>query len=166
MAAVGNVLRAGMSTPAPIAFLELGGAGDLEYYGHDNIAVDQLGRPMPLLGRYTTSRARVIELKKPPLWPEGLNPLPADEVEVAVLTQVGARPWDRDYHDARLVADVAEGRGWIIDSQEDVHGYLREKPTWRQFNPSDWDLATMQPRRPEVLDSAAKNQTLMVPTRE
>jgi pectate lyase len=166
LAAVGNVLRAGMSTPAPIAFLELGGAGDLEYYGHDNIAVDQLGRPMPLLGRYTTSRARVIELEKPPLWPEGLKPLPADEVEIAVLNQVGARPWDRDYHDARLVADVAEGRGWIIDSQEDVHGYPKEKPTQRQFKPSDWDLATMAPRRAEVLDSAAKNTTLMVPTHE
>ena len=90
---------------------------------------------MPLLGRYTTSRAKVIELEKPPLWPEGLTPLPADEVEIAVLNQVGARPWDRDYHDARLVADVAEGRGWIIDSQEDVHGYPKEKPTRRQFNP-------------------------------
>jgi hypothetical protein len=87
-------------------------------------------------------------------------------VEVAVLTQVGARSWDRDYHDARLVADVAEGRGWIIDSQEDVHGYPQEKPTHREFNAGDCDLMTMMPLRPEVLDSAAKNRTLMVPTRE
>jgi hypothetical protein len=155
-----------MSTPAPVAFLEFGGAGDLEYYGNDNIAVDQLGRPMPMLGRYSTSNARVIELEKPPLWPEGLTALPANEVEVAVLTHVGARPWDRDYHDARLVADVAEGRGWIIDSQEDVHGYPKEKLKSRQFNPADWDLQTMTPRNVAVLDNAAKNKTLMVPTSE
>ena len=163
LAAVGNVLRAGMSTPLPLAFLEIGGAGDLEYFGRDNIAVDKVGQPLPMLARYTTSHARVIETKEPPLWPAGLKALPADEVETAVLTHAGARPWDRDYHDARVVADVAEGRGWIIDSQEDVHGYLETKPTQRAFNAADWDLATMQPRRPELLDSAAKNKTLMVP---
>lgn len=166
IAAVGNVLRAGLSTPVPIAFLEVGGAGDLEYYGHDNIAVDQLGRPMPLLGRYTTSHARVIELEKPPLWPEGLSAIPADEVETAVLTHGGARPWDRDYDDARLVADVAEGRGWIIDSQEEVHGYPKEMTTRREFVPSDWDLTIMAPRKPELLDSAQKNKTLMLPPAE
>lgn len=163
LAAVGNVLRAGMSTPLPLAFLEIGGAGDLEYYGRDNIAVDKVGQPLPMLGRYTTSHARVIETSEPPLWPEGLKAIPADEVETSVLTHAGARPWDRDYHDARVVADVAEGRGWIIDSQEDVHGYLETKPTQRAFNPADWDLATMQPLRPELLDSSAKSKTLMLP---
>ena len=39
MSAVGNVLRAGVSTPPDLAFLEIGGDGDLEYYGRDNIAV-------------------------------------------------------------------------------------------------------------------------------
>jgi len=81
-----------------------------------------------------------------------------------VLTHAGARPWDRDYHDARLVADAAEGRGWIIDSQEDVHGYLESKqPTHREFNPADWNLASMEPRKPELLDDSAKNKTLMEP---
>jgi len=44
---------------------------------------------MLLLGRYTTSRARIIELKKPPLRLGGLSAIPVDEVETAVLSHVG-----------------------------------------------------------------------------
>jgi pectate lyase len=164
MTAVGNVLRAGMSTPMPLAFLEIGGAGDLEYYGADNIAVDKIGTPLPMFGRYTTSKAQIIEMARPPIWPPYVGkPMPADELETAVLNNAGARPWDRDYDDERLVADVAEGRGWIIDSQQDLHGYPAEKPSSRPFNPDDWNLADMTPKSPSVLDSSHKNSTLMVP---
>jgi hypothetical protein len=161
--AVGNVLRAGMSTPLPLAFMELGGAGDMQYYGKDNIAVDKIGNVLPQLGRYTTSPAKFVLTKKPSVWPPFVSVMPAVDVETALLMNVGARPWDRDYHDERLLADVAEGRGWIIDSQEDVHGYLAETPTQRPFNPDDWNLAYMTPKSPAVLDSSHKNQTLMVP---
>lgn len=163
MSAVGNVLRAGMSTPPDLAFLEIGGDGDLEYYGHDNIAVDRIGRPLPMLGSYTTTGARIIEESSPPEWPEGLQAIAARDVQKAVLAGVGARPWDRDYHDARLVADVAEGRGWIIDSEADVHGNLAQKQTHRAFHPEEWNLDTMEPKRASLLDSDAKSTTLMVP---
>jgi hypothetical protein len=156
MVAVGNVLRAGQSTPPKLAFLEIGGYGDLEYYGRDNIAVDQIGEPLPMFGRYTTSRAKIIQVDKPPLWPEGLTPMPATEVQEKVLHNVGARPWDRDYDDVRLIADVAEGRGRIIDSQDDIHGYPVEKETHRPFDPAKWDLRFMTPLDPSVLDSGAK----------
>jgi pectate lyase len=163
MTAVGNVLRAGMSTPMPLAFLEIGGAGDLEYYGRDNIAVDKIGQPLPMLGRYTASRAKVIETKTPPIWPPFVTPMAAADVETKVLADVGARPWDRDYDDERLVADVAEGRGWMIDSQQDLHGYPTETPRHRPFNPDDWNLNDMTPKSPSVLDHSHKNETLMVP---
>src|SRR6478752_3658826 len=61
-----NVVRAGPSTPDALAILELGGSGDLEVYASDNIGVDRIGRPLPLLGRYTTAPARFIELKTAP----------------------------------------------------------------------------------------------------
>jgi hypothetical protein len=150
------VLRAGQSTPAKLAFLEIGGYGDLEYYGRDNIAVDQIGEPLPMFGRYTTAPAKIIQVDKPPLWPEGLNPMPASAVQQYVLHNVGARPWDRDYDDVRLIADVAEGRGKIIDSQDDIHGYPAETETHRSFDPSKWDLRFMTPLDPSVLDNSAK----------
>lgn len=162
MTAIGNVLRAGPSTPTDhLAFLMIGGAGDLEYYGRDNIAVDQVGEPIRMFGRYTTAPARIIQTRRPPVWWEGLTPIPAEQVQVAVLSQAGARPWDRDMRDVLLVAEVAEGRGQIIDHERQVGGYppIREA-TRKPFNPDDWDLRFMTPLRDEVLDRpASRNHT-------
>ena len=155
MAAVGNVFRAGPSTESPIAFLMIGGHGDLEYYGRDNIAVDRIGEPLPMFGRYAVGPARIVEAPEPPVWWEGLEVLPAEEVERHVLENAGARPWDRDPHDIRVLANVAEGRGKIIDSEAEVGGYPDPEPTRRRFNPDDWHLETMMPKRPEVLDASA-----------
>ena len=43
LSAVGNVLRGGFSTRSDIAFLTIGGVGDLRYFGRDNVAVDRAG---------------------------------------------------------------------------------------------------------------------------
>jgi hypothetical protein len=157
MSVVGNVLRAGPSTPTDhLAFMMIGGAGDVEYYGRDNIAVDQVGEPLRMFGRYTTTGARIIETAQPPVWWEGLRPLPAQAVQVAVLSQVGARPWDRDVRDVLLIAEVAEGRGEIIDNEREVGGYPAvTEATRKPFNPDDWDLRFMTPLRDDVLDRPA-----------
>ena len=46
-----------------------------------------------------------------------------------VIKNAGARNWDRDHEDARVVADTIEGRGYIIDSQSEWGGYPKEAPT-------------------------------------
>lgn len=157
MTVVGNVLRAGPSTPTDrLAFMMIGGDGDVEYYGRDNIAVDQVGDPIRMFGRYTTTNARIIETRRPPVWWEGLNPMPAHEVQVSVLSQVGARPWDRDMLDVLLIAEVAEGRGEIINNERQAGGYPAVvEATRKPFNPDDWDLRFMTPLRDEVLDRPA-----------
>jgi hypothetical protein len=160
MTVVGNVLRAGPSTPTEhLAFMMIGGAGDVEYYGRDNIAVDQVGEPLRMFGRYTTAPARIIETRQPPVWWEGLAPIPAEQVQVSVLSQVGARPWDRDMRDVLLIAEVAEGRGEIIDHEREVGGYPAvTEATRKPFNPDDWDLRFMTPLRDEVLDRPAQRR--------
>jgi hypothetical protein len=63
--------------------------------------------------------------------------------------------------DVLLVAEVAEGRGEIIDNERQVGGYppIREA-TRKPFNPDDWDLRFMTPLRDEVLDRpASRNHT-------
>jgi hypothetical protein len=82
--------------------------------------------------------------------------MPASAVQQSVLIGAGARPWDRDALDVQLISDVAEGRGRIIDSEDDLHGYPAPKPTSRPFNPEDWNRFDMTPKRPEVLDKGAK----------
>lgn len=139
---LGNVLRAGPSTPADIALFMLGGSGDMELYEEDNIAVDRLGRPLEKLGRYTTAAAKVIPIGKPAL-PQGVRPMAASAVQDSVIRNAGARPWDRDPIDARIVADTIEGRGAIIDSEDDVGGYPQYTASWQAFNEKDWDLRTM-----------------------
>ena len=145
---LGNVLRAGPSTPPDLALLMLGGSGDLEYFARDNVAVDRLGKPLPLTGRYTTSRARMIELDSAPALPHGVRVLHAADVQDAVVLEAGATPWDRDAVDRRIVANVIEGRGAIIDSEQEVGGYPAYAPTQRAFDPAAWNLDTMEPLTP------------------
>ena len=160
MSVVGNVLRAGPSTPTDhLAFMMIGGAGDVEYYGLDNIAVDQVGEPIRMFGRYTTTPARIIEVSRPPVWWEGLAPIPAVDVQRSVLSTAGARPWDRDMRDVLLIAEVAEGRGEIIDHEREVGGYPAVgEPTRKVFNPDDWNLHDMTPKRDDVLDRPANRR--------
>jgi hypothetical protein len=142
MALIGNVLRGGPSTPPGLALFMLGGSGDIELYEDDNIAVDWVGRPLEKFGRYTNSSARIVPMARPAL-PLNVKLLPAAEVQDAVIREVGARPWDRDHIDARIVADTIEGRGEIIDDQSQVGGYPNYKETRQAFNEKEWDLRYM-----------------------
>lgn len=146
MALVGNVMRAGPSTPADVPLLMIGGSADLELYAHDNLAVDRIGRPLPATGRYTTAAAKIVEKPAPEL-AFGVSVLPSVEVQDWVIANAGARPWDRDDVDRRIVADVIEGRGGIIDSEAEVGGYPVYAETRQAFVEADWDLATMEPKK-------------------
>jgi pectate lyase len=156
MTAVGNVLRGGFDTAEGIRFLMIGGVGDLDYYGADNIMIDKWGDAVEELGSYEAGNAKIIRRNAPLDWPAGLKAMPAIEVEEHVLTTVGARPWDRDGHDVRLLADVAESRGEIIDSEDEVGGYPVQAETRRAFDPSKWNLEDMTAKDQSVLDSSAK----------
>ena len=146
LSAVGNVMRGGPSTDDNLPFIMLGGDGDLKYYAKDNIAVDKWGRPLPMFGRYGETKAKLIEVKKPPQWPAGLAIIPSRDLETHLLSQAGARPWDRDAHDIRVLFFIAEGRGAIIDDENEVGGYPVMAATSAPFVEADWDLATMEPK--------------------
>ena len=146
LSAVGNVMRGGPSTDDGLPFLMLGGDGDLEYYGKDNIAVDEMGNALPMFGRYGETRAKIIAAKKPVSWPSGVAVMPARDVETHVLGNAGARPWDRDADDIRVLFFIAEGRGKIIDDEKEVSAYPVQTPTAAAFVEADWDLANMEPK--------------------
>ena len=146
LSAVGNVFRAGFSTLPDTTFVSIGGVGDLHYYGRDNLAVGRTGEPRRMFGRYTTSNAKIVQLKQPPTWPVGLQPLPAAQVETYVLRNAGARPWDRDADDLRVTFDVAEGRGHVIDDEKQVGGFRPQKEVHAPFVESEWNVDTMEPK--------------------
>lgn len=156
LTAVGNVLRGGQDTAQGLPFLTIGGQGDLDYHGRDNLMVDRWGSPLPETGSYGQTGAKIVKHDAPVDWPAGLVAMPAIQVETHVLTHAGARPWDRDVEDVRVLADVAEGRGEIIDHEDEVGGYPQFEMTRRAFDPSQWDLDTMRPKNMSVLDAGAK----------
>ncbi|WP_146907644.1 pectate lyase family protein [Arenimonas daejeonensis] len=143
----GNVMRAGIDTES-LAFFMVGGSGDIELFTEDNLVVDRIGQPLPLQGSYTTAPLKVITPAKAPALPFGVRVLPSAQVQDAVVANAGARPRDRDDIDRRIVADVIEGRGRIIDHEDQVGGYPKPTETRQPFVPADWDLATMEPLKP------------------
>jgi hypothetical protein len=144
---IGNALRHGPSTVAGTPFFMLLGQGDLELYMADNIAHDTQGRPVGLLGSNAQTTAKLIAVPQPTL-PASLPALlPATALATQLPSVVGARPWARDPLDARVLADMAQGRGKLIDSEvENALGYPRHAATRRAFSPEAWNLDDMSPK--------------------
>ena len=146
MTLIGNVMRAGPSTPDDVALFMLGGSGDIELYRGRQRRSRSSGRAAAEAGplhhiegaHHSHGEARAAARR--------LAVLRSIDVEESVIRNAGARPWDRDPIDARIVADTVEGRGEIIDNEEQVGGYPQYKETRQPFNAKDWDLATMTPR--------------------
>jgi hypothetical protein len=142
---VGNVLRGGPDTSPKTPLFSLGGSGDVSLFMQDNIAVDANGEPLPMTGRYTADTARVIQADQPYL-PPGLAPLPAQGLESVIYASAGMRPWQRDAIDFKILSDVAEGRGNIVDSEAQSSGYPAYASTRKAFLADEWNLADMSPK--------------------
>ncbi|MET0337329.1 MAG: pectate lyase [Caulobacter sp.] len=128
LALVGNITKGGASTRSDLPFLIVEGQGDLELYASDNISRHADGRPMePLRVLPTTPLPKVTSLSKAPFWPSGLVAMPASKVEAHVLANAGARPADRDEVDLRVIAQVQEGTGRVIDDEAQVGGYPQSR---------------------------------------
>jgi hypothetical protein len=143
---VGNVYRQGPDTRRNTPLFALGGHGDVELFMQDNIAVDDVGSAVAQTGVYSTGQARILKAAAPYL-PADIRIHPAAKLEDELPLAVGARPWARDAIDFKLLSDVAESRGRIIDSEvENAMGYPRYKPTSRAFDAAAWNLTDMSPK--------------------
>lgn len=144
--AIGNVMRGGNDTNEGLPFLMLGGDGDLAYFGKDNRAVDRHGNPLPQFGRYGETQAKLITADAPLADVSRYQVLASGDVETSLLQTAGARPWDRAPDDIRVLFFVAEGRGDIIDDENEVGGYPKVAPTTARFVEAEWNLDTMTPK--------------------
>jgi pectate lyase len=153
LTAIGNVGRAGPSTTAE-SFFRTVSNGDVEYYGSDNVATRRNGTAYPetSMSTYLTDpQGQILMQSSPPVMPLGVLPMSSSQVVQHVLKYVGARPWDRDSHDERILADVRNGTGRMISSQAAVGGYPQSAANTRSFNPEHWDLDTMIPVNAQAL---------------
>ncbi len=120
---IGNVLIAGADTRPSLPMI----AGTGEIYEQDNAAQGRDGKPILVLAPQTR---RLLEK---PVWPPELRVLPAGEVVDYVVRTVGARPWQRDPIDQRIIDSVVKRKGRIIDSQDEVGGYPSRESTRREL---------------------------------
>jgi hypothetical protein len=145
MAIVGNVFRHGTNTPAGTPLLFSSGVGPCDVYLADNLALarDAGGAPVPQTGGATENLHMV---DRPPAWPPGFRAEPAQGLVDRLKADVGARPWDRDAIDARIVQQALDGTSAIIDSEAAVGGYPRGPATTAAFVADAWDLACVVKR--------------------
>jgi len=106
----------------------------------DNLAQNAQGAAAPPLGG---NPAHILTVAARPTWPAGYGALPAAQVAEHIRREVGARPWDRDAVDARIVREALSGKGKVINSEREVEGYPAPIETRQPFHPEEWDLATM-----------------------
>ncbi|MDM4767826.1 hypothetical protein [Pelomonas sp. SE-A7] len=143
---VANAYRQGPDSRPGLPLFTLGGVGDVELFLQGNLALDAQGQALPMTGRYTSGTARILESREAYL-PTGLRWLPVERLEQVLPMVAGMRPWARDPIDFKLLSDVAEGRGQIIDSEsQNQYGHPRYKPTRRAFDVAAWNLDDMSPK--------------------
>lgn len=127
---IGNVFKPGPSTNTATAFAHITGvAAGTQLYYNDNVAEN--GKEFWIYG---TSPV----VTQPLNMALNLTIRPSAEVPDFVLTNAGARPADRDAVDKRIVNEVTNGTGSIIDSPTQVGGLPVTAKTTRKLSvPSD-----------------------------
>jgi hypothetical protein len=143
MVVVGNVFKHGPSTSPETPLLFSTGAGSCDVFLNDNVAVDREGKPVAELGGVVENLRRQQE---PPLWPPGFEALPSSRLIAQLVREVGARPWDRDAIDARIIEQALAGTSRIIDSESEVGGYPVQPATSRAFVAEAWDMTCVVER--------------------
>lgn len=124
----GNVLRQGQDTRRH-GFSRLRGPCDVWF--SDNQMLGRGGEELPPRIDFTNGRGKPSTAEetgasivdKAPTWPDGLTAKAAAQTTAWVTENAGARPWDRDAVDLRLLAEARTGGGRIIDSEAEVGGY-------------------------------------------
>jgi hypothetical protein len=154
MAIVGNVFRHGPSTPPHTPLLFSSGVGSCDVYLSDNVALDVQGAPVALVGGAV---ANLHQVSEPPVWPPGFTAESSSSVIERLRHEVGARPWDRDAVDARIVQQAVQGTTAIIDSQDDVGGYPSSAATSGRFEVEAWEMSCVVERASRTRESVFKN---------
>lgn len=127
---VGNILFAGVDTRKNMALVASMG----DAYMEDNQAFDIEGKPIPL------TFGDINILKEKPSWPHNFRALPSEDLLDYMVKNVGARPNDRDEIDRRIIQDLLDRSGEIIDSQEEVGGYPKHPESYHRLDIPEKDI--------------------------
>jgi hypothetical protein len=124
---VGNVYLKGPSSPDFVKPVRL--IGDTPYgteillgtkvFLADNFSIHASDDPWSVVDNRTSFTRALLEALAILAWPDAFDALPSEEVLDHVLAHAGMRPAQRNNVDARIVADVRNGTGRIINCVAD-----------------------------------------------
>jgi cysteine-rich repeat protein len=146
---IGNIYKPGPSTPSGMKGVYLSTWESVKgpIYVKDNIGPGRetnSGDDWLIVGGRTDKKYQSLT----PVFP--LSGVVIDKVEEVfdkVLSGSGARPWNRDPVDKRIINDVRNGTGHFIDSQDEVGGWPELDPgtppqdTDNDGMPDDWEIS-------------------------
>jgi hypothetical protein len=152
---VGNVFINGRDTSAPMP-IKINGDGingiqssvllGTTVFLDDNSAVEGDGDPWSLVLNESDLSVSSLKTVTAPVWPSGLAAMSTAENKVKdyVLTYAGSRPAERNGVDARIVKDVRNGTGRIINCVAD------DGSTRCAKNAGGWPQLAANTRRLEI----------------
>ena len=136
MTVVGNVLQYGPNTNN-ITLLDVDN-GPCEVYMEDNIAKNVSGVYVTL---YDGEASKLVVTRSQ--WHANIKPILAIDLKESIIQNVGARPWDRDEIDTRIINEMLSGTGSIIDYETEAGGYPTHDSTSTTFMEEEWNLNYM-----------------------
>ncbi|MCF8381276.1 MAG: hypothetical protein K9H49_17015 [Bacteroidales bacterium] len=136
MSVVGNVMQYGPSSKAmPLCKI---GFGPCEVFFQDNVAKDLSGNNV---AEFSGDIEKIVDAS--PVWHPNISLLKSSDVKESIIKNVGARPWDRDETDTRIINEMINGGGKIIDLETEVEGLPVHEPTSAAFIENEWNLNIM-----------------------
>lgn len=117
---VGNAFIPGPDSPLNMHFEVYGESPETSLFVLDNHCEIESNDPWACI---ENDIGDGIKATLTPIWPTWLELKTKDEMLELNLDDIGARPYDRDSVDIRVVDSVINGSGRIIDSQDDVGGW-------------------------------------------
>jgi hypothetical protein len=114
---IGNILIPGVNSVSYLRLMDY----YLSVYQQDNVVSNYL---QPLVNQPTKIASTLVDyLTEQPIQTDRYTPISSQDVASEVLPKVGSRPLQRDSIDIRIIHDVINKNGSIIDSQDEVGGY-------------------------------------------
>lgn len=130
---LGNVMQLGPDSEN-ISLLDVRN-GPCELFLQDNLAFNLDGSKAHI---YSGDKNKIVTSRS--IWIEDLDVVSSKSVKSQILENAGARPWDRDVVDKRILEDIKTLKGRIIDNEGEVGGYPKVKEVRKAFNSKEWDF--------------------------